>query len=52
MSRAIYDFVPTRGGEIMLGGARPDARSVAYLPTENYFYPRMTGREYLRIFKA
>jgi len=49
---AIYGFVPTRRGTITLRGVRPDARSTAYLPTENYFYPRMTGREYLRIFRA
>lgn len=41
---AIYGFVPTRGGTITLRGARPDARSTAYLPTENTFYPRMTCR--------
>lgn len=48
----IYGFVRARAGRIALNGERPGPRNTAYLPTENHFYPRMTGREYLRIFRA
>lgn len=48
----IYGFVRAREGTITLDGKRPTARELAYLPMENHFYPKITGREYLRIFQA
>ena len=41
-----------RRGTLTLGG-RPLQRSdVAYLPVASYFYPQITGREYLGVFLA
>ena len=48
----IYGFIRAREGTITLDGKRPTARELAYLPMENHFYPKITGREYLRIFQA
>lgn len=49
---AIHGFVPVAGGRILLDGQSPSPREVGYLPMENHFYPKITGREYLRIFRA
>lgn len=48
----IYGFIRAREGSVRLDGRRPTARELAYLPMENHFYPKITGREYLRIFQA
>lgn len=48
----IYGFFHPREGTVRLNGRKPTARELAYLPMENYFYPKITGREYLRIFQA
>lgn len=48
----IYGFIRARTGRVRLDGRRPTARDLAYLPMENHFYPKITGREYLRIFQA
>jgi ABC-2 type transport system ATP-binding protein len=48
----IYGFIPAREGTIRLNGGKVTARDLAYLPMENFFYPKITGREYLRIFQA
>jgi ABC-2 type transport system ATP-binding protein len=47
----IYGFIRARAGTIRLDGKRPSAREIAYLPTENYFYSKITGREYLQFFQ-
>lgn len=49
--RAIFGLVPLRAGRIDLAARRPDAANTAYLPTESHFYPRITGREYLSLFR-
>lgn len=47
---AIYGFIPGDDGTIRVRGEPPSPRSMAYLPTENHFYPMITGREYLWVF--
>jgi len=38
-------------GTIMYGDNVLNKKDIAYLVTENYFYPNITGREYLSLFK-
>ena len=38
-------------GDILYNNEKPSKKSIAYLPTVNYFYPNITGREYLNLFK-
>ena len=49
---AIFGFVHPTSGSIRYQGepARPTA--LGYLRAHNYFYPKLTGREYLRIFQS
>ena len=41
----------TQTGDIMLDGNPLSNKNVAYLETVNFFYSRITGNEYLKIFK-
>ena len=45
-------FLRPRGGSVMLDGRMPTRRDLGYLPMESYFYPRITGREYLGLFRG
>lgn len=47
----IARLVKPHGGEITLGGKSVSAQDTGYLEAVNYFYPLLTGREYLHIFK-
>jgi ABC-2 type transport system ATP-binding protein len=38
-------------GEILFNNEKLSKRLISYLPTENYFYSNITGREYLNLFK-
>ena len=38
-------------GEILFNKKKLSKRLISYLPTENYFYSNITGREYLNLFK-
>ena len=49
---AVFGIVRPTAGSIDLGGAPIRSVDVGYLQTHNFFYPRITGREYLRIFQA
>lgn len=41
----------TQTGDIMLDGSKISNKDIAYLETVNFFYSRITGNEYLKIFK-
>jgi ABC-2 type transport system ATP-binding protein len=45
-------FLRPRSGSVTLDGRAPTRRDVGYLPMETYFYPRITGREYLGLFRG
>lgn len=47
---AIYRFIRPDSGTILFNGQPLTRREVAYLEAENYFYPYITGREYLSLF--
>jgi ABC-2 type transport system ATP-binding protein len=49
---ALYRFVRPSEGRVLHDGAPLRRRDMAYLETENYFYPYMTGREYLQLFPS
>lgn len=49
---AIAGFLRPRTGTILVDGAPPTPRTLGYLPMENHFYPKITGREYLRVFDS
>jgi ABC-2 type transport system ATP-binding protein len=48
----IAGLIAPSAGTISLGEATLRREDVAYLSTELHFYPRLTGREYLRVFCA
>lgn len=41
----------TQTGDLMLDGSKISNKDIAYLETVNFFYSRITGNEYLKIFK-
>ncbi|MCK5774917.1 MAG: ATP-binding cassette domain-containing protein [Bacteroidales bacterium] len=47
----IFGLLKPDGGEIFIKQARASKKLISYLPTENFFYSHITGREYLEIFK-
>lgn len=47
----IFGLKKQNRGEILWNGEKLTKKSIAFLPAENYFYPHITGREYLNIFK-
>ena len=49
---AVFGMVRPTAGSIHLRGAPIRSCDVAYLQTSNFFYPRITGREYLRVFQS
>ena len=49
---AVFGMVHLRAGSIHFRGAPIRSCDVGYLQTHDFFYPRITGREYLRIFQA
>lgn len=48
----IYGFVAPSSGRVSFDGRAALPTDIGYLPTENFFYPRITGREYLALFAA
>lgn len=48
---AIYGIKKMDEGSISLNGQKLIKKSVSYLVTEPYFYPLITGNEYLQLFK-
>jgi ABC-2 type transport system ATP-binding protein len=49
---AVFGLVQLTGGGIRLQGAPIRSCDVGYLQTHHFFYPKITGREYLRIFQS
>ena len=48
----LYGFIRPAKGNILYDDSPLQRRDIAYLEAENYFYPYMTGREYLNLFPA
>lgn len=48
----LYGFIRPVKGSILYNDNPLHRRDIAYLEAENYFYPYMTGREYLDLFPA
>lgn len=48
----LYGYIRPTDGTILYNGNALQRRDIAYLEAENYFYPYMTGREYLSLFPA
>jgi ABC-2 type transport system ATP-binding protein len=49
---AVFGMVRASAGSIRLRGASIRSCDVGYLQIQNFFYPKITGREYLRIFQS
>ena len=47
---AVFGLIKKSSGDILLDGQALTKKEIAYLPTENYFYSFITGREYLSLF--
>lgn len=47
----VFGLIKAQSGEIVINNEKLTKRHIAYLPTENYFYPKITGREYLSLFE-
>ena len=47
----LFGFIKKRSGTILINEKTETREQIAYLETEPYFYPLLTGREYLNIFK-
>jgi ABC-2 type transport system ATP-binding protein len=45
-------YLKPDGGEIALNGKPLQLKDIAFLETGNYFYPGLTGNDYLRIFET
>ncbi len=46
----IAGFLTPDSGEVLFKGRKAERKSIGFLETENYFYPNITGNEYLRLF--
>lgn len=49
--RGIYGMLPLQSGERRFPPNLAHGGNMAFLETENYFYPKMKGHEYLSLFK-
>lgn len=47
---SIYGFIKSTSGEIKLNDKLIQRSSIAYLESANYFYPHLTGLDYLELF--
>jgi ABC-2 type transport system ATP-binding protein len=50
MFNAIAGFLKLENGEIIFNGRKVTRSDFGFLETDNYFYPNITGNEYLRLF--
>ena len=48
----IFGLLKYKDGEITYEDEKVAKKHISYLPAENFFYSYITGREYLKIFKA
>ena len=49
---AMYGFVKPASGKISRSGGSLSRKEIGLLETQNYFYPLLTGKEYLSIFPS
>ncbi|MEP2025962.1 MAG: ATP-binding cassette domain-containing protein [Reichenbachiella sp.] len=47
---ALHGLIKPKSGSFKFQTEALTKKQIAYLPTENYFYPNITGREYLELF--
>jgi len=47
---SIFGLIRKEKGEILFNEQALTKKEIAYLPAENFFYPFITGREYLNLF--
>jgi ABC-2 type transport system ATP-binding protein len=47
---SLYGFLKPEEGSITLNGNKLSKKETGYLETENFFYPNITGEEYLSLF--
>jgi ABC-2 type transport system ATP-binding protein len=47
---AIFGLIKREKGEVLFDGQALTKKEIAYLPTENFFYSFITGKEYLGLF--
>ena len=48
---SIFGIKPVDKGGIRLGDSKISKTEIGYMESQNFFYPRITGREYLRFFQ-
>jgi len=48
---SIFGLKRQNSGEILLNDEKVTKKLMSFLPTENYFYPDISGKEYLNLFK-
>ena len=49
--KALYGSIPRVGGTISWKGSSVSQKHIAFLETHNFFYHKITGYEYLRLFQ-
>ncbi|MBL0044310.1 MAG: ATP-binding cassette domain-containing protein [Flavobacteriales bacterium] len=49
---ALYGFGRSKGAKVLFNGEDLSRHNAAFLESENYFYPGITGREYLDLFSG
>lgn len=47
---AMHGLIEAKSGALTFKGNPLNKREISFLPTENYFYPNITGQEYLSLF--
>ena len=50
--KTMYGLHKPDSGTISFNGKKLTKNQIGYLPTENYFYSNITGKEYLSLFKS
>ena len=48
---SVFGLKKYNQGKILFNKNKLTKKDISFLPTENYFYPNITGREYLKLFK-
>jgi len=49
--KLLYGFLPTTDNTILLNNTQLTKKEIAYMEAENFFYPFITGADYLQLFK-
>lgn len=48
----LYKYIIPQSGQVLYEKETLTRKHIAFLPTQNFFYSRMTGQEYLSLFRA